>query len=70
MYCSAVSPKLKVLMRNFQMSDDLSFRFSNQAWSEYPLTSEKFVGWMDSNPKDEVVNLFMDYETFGEYQLV
>lgn len=68
LYCSAASPKLKVLMRNFQMSDDLSFRFSNQAWSEYPLTPEKYVRWMTSNPKDEIVNLFMDYETFGEYQ--
>ena len=67
-YCSAANPRLKLLMRNFQLSDDLSFRFSNQGWSEYPLTPEKFVSWMNSNPKDEVINLFMDYEVFGEYQ--
>ncbi len=67
-YCSAANPRLKLLMRNFQLSDDLSFRFSNQAWSEYPLTPGKFVQWMDANPKDEVVNLFMDYEVFGGYQ--
>ncbi|MBN1924610.1 MAG: alpha-amylase, partial [Prolixibacteraceae bacterium] len=47
----------------------ISFRFSNSAWSEYPLTTEKYVGWilkMDKN--DEIINLFMDYETFGEHQ--
>lgn len=68
LYCSAANPRLKVLMRNFQMSDDLSFRFSNQAWSEYPLTAEKYVNWMNFDPKDEVINLFMDYDVFGEYQ--
>ncbi|WP_163709771.1 glycoside hydrolase family 57 protein [Mangrovibacterium lignilyticum] len=67
-YCSAANPRLKLLMRNFQMSDDLSFRFSNQAWSEYPLTPEKFVGWLNADTKDEVVNLFMDYGTLGEHQ--
>lgn len=67
-YCSAINPKLKLLMRNFNLSDDLSFRFSNEAWSEYPLTPKKFVGWMDHNKKDEVINLFMNYEALGEYQ--
>lgn len=69
LYCSAVNPKLKLLMRNFQLSDDLSFRFSEQKWSEWPLTAEKFLGWINKmNPNEEVVNLFLNYETFGEYQ--
>ncbi|MEE4178438.1 MAG: glycoside hydrolase family 57 protein [Bacteroides sp.] len=69
LYCSAVNPKLKLLMRNFQLSDDLSFRFSEQMWSEWPLTADKFLGWINNmNPNEEVVNLFLNYETFGEYQ--
>jgi alpha-amylase len=69
MYCNAINPKLKVLLRNYQLSDDIAFRFSEQGWSEWPLTTEKFVDWLnESDPKHEVVNLFMDYETFGEHQ--
>ena len=69
LYCSAVNPKLKLLLRNFQLSDDLSFRFSEQKWSEWPLTAEKFLGWIDKmKPNEEVINLFLNYETFGEYQ--
>jgi len=68
-YVNAINPKLKVLLRNFKLSDDLTFRFSNQAWSEFPLTAEKFVGWLNKlDEKDEVVNLFLNYETFGEIQ--
>ena len=68
LYCNAINPRLKVLMRNFKLSDDLAFRFSNQGWSEYPLTAEKFVGWLNANKNEEIINLFMDYETFGEHQ--
>lgn len=69
MYCNAINPKLKVLLKNFRLSDDIAFRFSQQSWQEWPLTTEKFVGWVnDIDPKEEVVNLFMDYETFGEHQ--
>ena len=68
LYCNAINPRLKVLMRNFKLSDDIAFRFSNQAWSEYPLTTEKFVRWISADKKDEIINLFMDYETFGEHQ--
>lgn len=69
MYANAINPKLKVLLRNFRLSDDIAFRFSQQSWSEWPVTAEKFVGWLDKiNPNEEVVNLFMDYETFGEHQ--
>ncbi|MFV0522514.1 MAG: glycoside hydrolase family 57 protein [Mangrovibacterium sp.] len=68
LYTSTESPNLKVLMRNFQLCDDLSFRFSNQSWSEFPLTAEKYVEWMNGNPKDEVINLFLGYEVFGGFQ--
>jgi alpha-amylase len=68
-YCNAINPRLKVLMRNYKLSDDLSFRFSNSAWSEYPLTASKYVDWiLKIEPKEEIVNIFMDYETFGEHQ--
>ncbi len=69
LYYNAINPRLKVLLKNFKLSDDIAFRFSNQGWSEYPLTSEKFVSWLnDIDKKEETVNLFMDYETFGEHQ--
>jgi alpha-amylase len=69
MYCNSINPRLKVLLRNFRISDDLAFRFSNKAWSEYPLTAEKFAGWLKKlDKKEETVNLFIDYETFGEHQ--
>ena len=69
MYCNAVNPKLKLLLRNFRLSDDLAFRFSNQSWSEWPLTTEKFAGWLNAiDSKEEVVNIFIDYETIGERQ--
>lgn len=69
LYCNAINPRLKVLLKNFKLSDDIAFRFSDKAWKEWPLTTEKFVGWLNNlDPKEEVVNLFMDYETFGEHQ--
>lgn len=69
MYCNALNPRLKVLLRNFRMSDDIAFRFSNQAWSEFPLTADKFVSWLNKmDKKEETANIFIDYETFGEHQ--
>ncbi len=69
MYSNAINPKLKLLLKNFRLSDDIAFRFSQQSWPEWPMTTEKFVGWLnDIDPEEEVVNLFMDYETFGEHQ--
>lgn len=69
LYVNAINPRLKVLMRNFKLSDDLAFRFSNTNWSEYPLTAEKFLGWINKlNEKDELVNLFLSYEALGEWQ--
>jgi alpha-amylase len=69
LYCNALNPKLKLLLKNFSLSDDLAFRFSNRGWSEWPLTTEKYVSWLNGiKEKEEIVNLFMDYETFGEHQ--
>jgi alpha-amylase len=61
--------KLKLLLKNYWLSDDIAFRFSNQSWKQWPLTSEKFGNWVSSvNGNGYIVNLFMDYETFGEHQ--
>ncbi len=61
--------KLKLLLKNYALSDDIAFRFSNRGWSEWPLTAEKFAQWVSSvNGNGNVVNLFMDYETLGEHQ--
>jgi len=69
LYVNAINPRLKVLMRNFKLSDDISFRFSNKNWSEYPLTAEKYIKWLETDiQKEEVVNLFLSYESFGERQ--
>jgi len=69
LYANAINPKLKLLLKNFRLSDDIAFRFSNRGWSEWPLTAEKYVDWLNSiEQRDEIVNLFMDYETFGEHQ--
>ena len=66
-YNNDLKPDLKLLLRNYGLSDDIAFRFSNRGWQEWPLTVEKFVDWLKS-AEGEIVNLFMDYETFGEHQ--
>ena len=66
-YTDAVDNKLRLLLRNYKLSDDIAFRFSNEGWPEWPLTADKFAQWVASENGD-VVNLFMDYETFGEHQ--
>lgn len=58
---------LKLLLKNYKLSDDVAFRFSEQSWVEYPLTVEKYCQWLNV-PQGDVINLFMDYETFGEHQ--
>jgi alpha-amylase len=61
--------KIKLLLKNYKLSDDIAFRFSNKEWEEHPLTAEKFAHWVNAiNGSGEIVNLFMDYETFGEHQ--
>jgi alpha-amylase len=62
-----VNTNIKVLMRNYKLSDDVGFRFSTRDWPEFPLTADKYANWM-SNSYGDVINLFMDYETFGEHQ--
>jgi alpha-amylase len=60
---------LRMLLKNYRLSDDVAFRFGNRGWPEWPLTAEKFAGWVDQiNGNGFVCNLFMDYETFGEHQ--
>lgn len=69
LYCNAINPQVVVLLKNDMLSDDVAFRFSNTHWSGWPLTAKKYVSWLNKIPKKEkVVNLFMDYETFGERQ--
>jgi len=61
--------KLKLLLKNYRLSDDIAFRFSNRGWSEWPLGADKFAQWINAvNGNGYVVNLFIDYETFGEHQ--
>ena len=68
-YTSETQPKLKLLLRNYSLSDDIAFRFSNKGWNMWPLTAEKYVNWMKESAKEgDIVNLFMDYETVGEHQ--
>ncbi len=60
---------LKLLLKNYRLSDDIAFRFSERSWKEYPLEAPKFAQWVNNiNGNGNVVNLFMDYETFGEHQ--
>ncbi len=62
---------LRLLVRNYRLSDDVGFRFSNRDWKEWPLTAEKYVSWVNLLNIDsaaQTLNLFMDYETFGEHQ--
>jgi alpha-amylase len=65
-YSAAPAPTVGILPRHYPLSDDVGFRFSSREWNEYPLTAEKYVGWIAATP-GEVVNLFMDFETFGEH---
>ena len=61
--------KIKLLLKNYKLSDDIAFRFSEKSWKEWPLTADKFARWVDAiNGNGQIVNLFMDYETFGEHQ--
>ena len=69
LYQPTTTTKIKVLLKNYQLSDDIAFRFSNRGWNEWPLTTDKFSQWLSAiNGSGECVNLFMDYETFGEHQ--
>ncbi|MHB9096955.1 MAG: glycoside hydrolase family 57 protein [Syntrophales bacterium] len=68
-YRPAGCGRLKLLLRNYRLSDDVAFRFSDRQWPEYPLTAAKYADWLHRiRPEEAVINLFMDYETFGEHQ--
>ncbi len=58
---------MPVLLKNYRLSDDIAFRFSEKSWIDHPLTVEKFLHWADQT-EGETINLFMDYETIGEHQ--
>jgi Alpha-amylase/alpha-mannosidase len=69
LYSSAAQPKLNLLVRNMKYSDDISFRFSNYNWSDYPLVSDKLVNWVANTPESEqIVNIWMNYEVLGSLQ--
>jgi len=60
---------IKLLLKNYKLSDDIAFRFSEKSWREWPLTAKKYASWVSAiNGCGHVVNLFMDYETLGEHQ--
>lgn len=63
------NPNFKLLLRDFKLSDDISLRFSNSEWSEYPLFADKYIGWIDALPKEEeVINIFMELSALGMSQ--
>ncbi len=69
LYRPAGCQKLKLLLKNYSLSDDIAFRFSNHQWPEFPLTADKFTNWAQAAvASGNIINLFMDYETFGEHQ--
>jgi len=68
-YTPKTAENMKLLLKNYKLSDDVAFRFSNKGWNEHPLTVEKYGRWIsENNGKGHLINLFMDYETFGEHQ--
>jgi alpha-amylase len=68
-YQPAGCSKLKALLKNYRLSDDVAFRFSDRGWSEWPVTVEKYADWVHKVAgSGEIINLFMDYETIGEHQ--
>ena len=67
-YQPTYTDNIKLLLKNYRLSDDIAFRFGNSAWEGYPLTADKFTNWLDESGDATNYNLFMDYETFGEHQ--
>src|SRR3989344_2987726 len=68
-YTPKTALNVKLLLKNYKLSDDIAFRFGNKGWKEWPLTVNKFSQWVNAvNGNGNTVNLFMDYETFGEHQ--
>jgi alpha-amylase len=67
-YRPSYTDNIKLLLKNYKLSDDIAFRFWDKGWSEWPLTTEKFAHWIDNAGDATNIDLFMDYETFGEHQ--
>lgn len=67
-YRPAYTDNIRLLMKNYRLSDDIAFRFGDQNWAGWPLTADKFAHWLNSTNEGTNFNLFMDYETFGEHQ--
>lgn len=67
-YRPAYTSNIRLLMKNYRLSDDIAFRFGDRQWNEWPLTADKFAHWLDKTPESTNFNLFMDYETLGEHQ--
>jgi alpha-amylase len=67
-YRPTYTDNIRLLMKNYKLSDDIAFRFGNSDWAEWPLTADKFAHWLSEDKNATNFNLFMDYETFGEHQ--
>lgn len=68
-YCAATCPELRLLLKNDKLSDDIAFKFSDTSWDEYPLTADKYIGWVAGLPADEqIVNVCMSLEVLGDTQ--
>ena len=68
LYQPTYTERLRLLLKNYRLSDDIAFRFGDSNWSEWPLTADKFSHWLSEDNKAELFNIFVDYETFGEHQ--
>ena len=69
MYKPSYTDNIKLLLKNYKLSDDIAFRFGNQSWPEWPLSADKYIDWLGASMDNaQIFNLFMDYETFGEHQ--
>lgn len=67
-YQPSYTDNIRLLMKNYKLSDDIAFRFGDHDWAEWPLTASKFANWLNQSGDATNFNLFMDYETFGEHQ--
>ena len=68
LYKPSHTDNIRLLTKNYKLSDDIAFRFSDKQWIEYPLTVDRFLSWTNASWDQPLINLFMDYETFGEHQ--
>lgn len=67
-YRPSNTSRTRLLLKNYKLSDDVAFRFGDHDWKEWPLTAEKYVGWINEDHDSPLTNIFIDYETFGEHQ--